>query len=101
SGYNLIESIEQENSSVGKCAEYIFDNNAGIEDGADISAENLKTMRGLAETKSIRNFIKLTPTVTVTTGDIKSETGVDGLVSKIERALSMEMEASGARLAEA
>ncbi|MDP4110177.1 MAG: hypothetical protein Q8878_09150, partial [Bacillota bacterium] len=90
SGFNLIGSIEQENSSVGKCAGYIFDNNAGIEDGADISAEDLKTMRGLAETKSVQNFIKLTPMVTVTTGDIRSETGVDGLVSKIERALSME-----------
>lgn len=54
-----------------------------IKDKVDISSEDLKIMRDLAEMKNIQNFVTLTPTVQVKTGPISNETNLDSIVSKI------------------
>ncbi len=71
-------------------------NTGATADSIDIAQEDLKTMRELAEMKSIQNFVTLTPTVTVTTGDIHNESNVNDMITKIERALSVEIGASSA-----
>ncbi|EKN35928.1 putative tail length tape measure protein, partial [Clostridium botulinum CFSAN001627] len=55
-----------------------------IDDKIDISNEHLEMMRDLAEMESIQNFVTLTPTVQVTTGDIKEEADINKIISKIE-----------------
>lgn len=65
-----------------------------IEDKVDISSEDLKIMRELAEMKSIQNFVTLTPTVEVTTGDINNGYDVDTVVRRIEQKLEEEFVAS-------
>ncbi|OAB25900.1 hypothetical protein PMSD_26755 [Paenibacillus macquariensis subsp. defensor] len=54
-----------------------------IKGKVDISSEDLKVMRDLAEMKNIQNFVTLTPTVQVKTGPISNETNLDSIVSKI------------------
>ncbi|APB77379.1 flagella biosynthesis chaperone FliJ [Paenibacillus polymyxa] len=54
-----------------------------IEDKVDISSEDLKVMRDIAEMKSIQNFVTLTPTVQVKTGDINNGADVDTIIKKI------------------
>ncbi|GIP55963.1 tape measure protein [Paenibacillus vini] len=63
-----------------------------IEDKVDISSEDLKTMRELAEMKSIQNFVTLTPTVSVN-GDmhVRNESDIDLIVSKLEERLTEEI----------
>lgn len=61
-----------------------------IEDKVDISSEDLKTMRDLAEMKSIQNFVSLTPTVQVTTGDINQGADIDTIVRRIGQQLETE-----------
>lgn len=62
-----------------------------IRDTVDISNEDLKVMRDLAEFKNIQNFVTLTPTVQVTTGDIHQEMDVDKMLRRIEEAMAMEI----------
>ncbi|SCY93233.1 phage tail tape measure protein [Alkaliphilus peptidifermentans] len=66
-----------------------------IKNLVDISNEDLKTMRELAEMKNIQNFVSLTPTVSVQTGDI-TEGGfsIDTIVARITDALENEIAAS-------
>lgn len=68
-----------------------------IKNKVDISSEDLKTMRELAEMKSIQNFVTLQPTVQVT-GDNHYSTGydIDTVIARIERELE-EGIASSAR----
>ncbi|WP_263560034.1 hypothetical protein [Paenibacillus polymyxa] len=54
-----------------------------IEDKVDISSEDLKVMKDIAEMKSIQNFVTLTPTVQVKTGDINNGADVDTIIKKI------------------
>jgi hypothetical protein len=54
-----------------------------IKDKVDISSEDLKVMRDLAEMKSIQNFVTLTPTVQVQTGDINNGADVDSIIKRI------------------
>ncbi|QHZ52155.1 hypothetical protein [Paenibacillus larvae] len=61
-----------------------------IEDQVDISSEDLKVMRELAEMKSIQNFVTLTPTVNVTTGDIREGYTVDEMIDRITDKLEKE-----------
>ncbi|ARF69704.1 hypothetical protein B7C51_20485 [Paenibacillus larvae subsp. pulvifaciens] len=61
-----------------------------IEDQVDISIEDLKVMRELAEMKSIQNFVTLTPTVNVTTGDIREGYTVDEMIDRITDKLEKE-----------
>ncbi|WP_152393759.1 hypothetical protein [Paenibacillus guangzhouensis] len=67
-----------------------------IQDTVDVSSEDLKTMRELAEMKSIQNFVSLTPTVQVTTGPVNKPTDIDSIIARIERTLEEEIAATAA-----
>ncbi|MNO48627.1 hypothetical protein D3C76_389660 [compost metagenome] len=67
-----------------------------IEQTVDISNEDLKMMRELAEMKSIQNFVTLTPTVQVTTGPVTNNADINTIVSQIERVLEEEISSSAA-----
>ncbi|GAA0181413.1 hypothetical protein SH2C18_39500 [Clostridium sediminicola] len=59
-------------------------NNVGsVDDTVDVSSEDLKVMRELAEIKAVENFVTLTPSVQVQTGDIKNDIDVNKVVKKI------------------
>ena len=62
-----------------------------IDDKIDVSNEHLQMMRDLAQMESIQNFVTLTPTVQVTTGDIKEEADIDKIISKIESYMEDEL----------
>ncbi|MEM5816897.1 MAG: hypothetical protein AAGU16_03400 [Desulfitobacterium hafniense] len=65
-----------------------------IKDTVDISSEDLKIMRELAEMKNIQNFVTLTPTVSVTTGDIRNGSDADTIVAKIKTMLERDITSS-------
>lgn len=67
-----------------------------IEDKVDISSEDLKLMRELAEMKTIQNFVSLTPTVQVTTGDVREEADINKIVAGIKTVLQEEIASSAA-----
>lgn len=70
----------------------LANNNLGqIKDSIDVSNENLELMRDLAEQESIQNFVTLTPTVQVTTGDVKEEADINKIISKIENYMQTEL----------
>ncbi|WP_428830448.1 hypothetical protein [Clostridium tetani] len=62
-----------------------------IDDKIDISNEHLEMLRDLAEQESIQNFVTLTPTVQVTTGDIKEEADINKIINKIESYMENEL----------
>ncbi|SCW57212.1 hypothetical protein SAMN04487970_101671 [Paenibacillus tianmuensis] len=62
-----------------------------IENTVDISSEDLEVMRDLAEIQSIQNFVTLTPTVQVTTGDIHQPTDANEMIRRIEEVMSREI----------
>lgn len=62
-----------------------------IDDKIDVSNEHLEMLRDLAEQDSIQNFVSLTPTVQVTTGDIKEEADINKIISKIEDYMENEL----------
>lgn len=57
----------------------------------DISSEDLKAMRELAEMKNIQNFVTLQPSVSVTTGDINNGYDIDTIIYRIEKSLNDEI----------
>ncbi|PZM67498.1 hypothetical protein [Paenibacillus dendritiformis] len=61
-----------------------------VEGEVDISDEKLMMMRELAEMDSIQNFVTLTPTVQVSTGDIHQGFDFDTLINRIEQKLEEE-----------
>ena len=65
-----------------------------VKDKVDISSEDLKAMRELAEMKNIQNFVTLTPTIQVQTGDINNGYDVDTIIDRIGRHLEEEFAAS-------
>jgi len=65
-----------------------------INESVDISSEDLKMMRDLAEMQQIQNFVTLTPTVQVTTGDIRQEADVNVMIRAIEQSLEREIQQS-------
>lgn len=67
-----------------------------IRDTVDISSEDLKLMRELAEMKSIQNFVTYTPTVSVTTGPISKDVDIDEVVARIEQTLEEDLAANAA-----
>lgn len=67
-----------------------------IEDTVDISNEDLKLMRELAEMKSIQNFVTYTPTVQVTTGPVSKDVDIDEVVARIEQTLEEDLAANAA-----
>ncbi|BDR66968.1 phage protein [Clostridium tetani] len=62
-----------------------------IDDKIDVSNEHLEMLRDLAEQESIQNFVTLTPTVQVTTGDIKEEADINKIINKIESYMENEL----------
>lgn len=62
-----------------------------INDSIDISNEHLEMLKDLAEIESVQNFVTLTPTVEVTTGDIKEEADINTIISKIENYMRTEL----------
>ena len=65
-----------------------------IRDTVDISSEDLKIMRELAEMRHIQNFVTLTPTVQVTTGPVSKEVDVDTMIAHIETFLTEQIASS-------
>ncbi|CAH1057645.1 hypothetical protein [Paenibacillus pseudetheri] len=56
----------------------------------DISSDDLKMLRELAEIQAIQNFVELTPTVQVTTGNINNAGDIDSIINKIGQKLNEE-----------
>ncbi|WP_336759300.1 hypothetical protein [Paenibacillus sp. USHLN196] len=65
-----------------------------VDGTVDVTSEDLKLMRELAEMQAIQRFVSLTPTVQVTTGDINSGHDVDSIISKITDGLSSQIVSS-------
>jgi hypothetical protein len=65
-----------------------------IEDKVDLSSEDIKLMREVAEMKNIQNFVTLTPTVQVTTGDIRNGSDEKTLVARVKQVMMEEMTTS-------
>jgi len=65
-----------------------------IRDTVDISSEDLKMMRELAEMKSIQNFVTLRPSVRVQTGPISKDVDIDTVIARIEEALNEQIASS-------
>lgn len=65
-----------------------------IRDKVDISSEDLKMMRELAEMQNIQNFVSLAPTVTVQTGDINNGLDIDTIVANITDRLETQIATS-------
>ncbi|MNJ01840.1 hypothetical protein D3C73_1615980 [compost metagenome] len=47
-------------------------------------------LRDLAEIQAIQNFVQLTPTVQLTTGDIHNAGDIDSIMNKISQKLNEE-----------
>lgn len=62
-----------------------------IDDKIDVSNEHLELLRDLAEQDSIQNFVTLSPTVQVETGDIRETADVNMIISKIEAYMENEL----------
>ncbi|MBG9737262.1 hypothetical protein ABE142_17865 [Paenibacillus alvei] len=61
-----------------------------IDNKVEITDESIEMMRDLAEMDSIQNFVSLTPTVQVNTGDIHQGFDMDTLINRIEKKLEEE-----------
>lgn len=79
------------NSSLDKGLGDINKTLTGIDDKLDISNEHLEMLRDLAEVESIQNFVTLTPTVQVTTGDIKETVDIKDVIAEIEIYMENEL----------
>lgn len=90
-GAEAMDDISKYLANIDKNGLANVDKVGKIEDTVDISSEDLKLMRELAEMKSIQNFVTLTPTVQVTTGDIRNDVDVDTIVRRIEESLEREI----------
>lgn len=65
-----------------------------VDNEVEVSSEDIKLMRDLAEQQAIQNFVSLTPNITVTTGDINQNADSDYLIGEIERVLIQESNTS-------
>jgi len=90
-GADAMDNISKYLANIDKNGLANVDKVGKIEDTVDVSSEDLKLMRELAEMKSIQNFVTLMPTVQVTTGDIRSDVDVDMIVRRIEESLEREI----------
>ena len=89
SGGGNVSLPSKDKSKIGKVGK--VDKVGKIEKAVDISSEDLKTMRELAEMKNIQNFVTLTPTVQVTTGDVNNGTDIDTIVARIEDVMTEQI----------
>lgn len=78
-------SVLTDNSA--KCADSL----KNMDNSIDISNEHLEMLRDLAEQDSIQNFVTLTPTVQITTGDVKEEADINKIISHIENYMENEL----------
>ncbi|MGG1556238.1 hypothetical protein [Paenibacillus ferrarius] len=87
---SALDGWKNQNATINRVNEV-----GSIDDTVDISSEDLKVMRDLAEMKSIQNFVSLTPTVQLT-GDIhNNNTGdVEDMLGQIVEALQVEVSSS-------
>ena len=88
-------------SDLGKNADSGAKNLKNIDDKIDVSNEHLEMLRDLAEEKSIQNFVTLTPTVQVTTGDVREEADINKIISHIENYMENELQNSAEGLYDA
>lgn len=61
-----------------------------VKGSVDISSDDLEMLRDLAEIQAIQNFVQLTPTVQLTTGDIHNAGDIDSIMNKISQKLNEE-----------
>ncbi|WP_027087404.1 hypothetical protein [Cohnella panacarvi] len=88
-GPSSIGKDTERNMNIGKVDEV-----GKVNSTVEISSEDLKVIRDLAEIQSIQNFVTLTPTVNVTTGPVSKEVDVDDVILKIGARVSQEIESS-------
>lgn len=69
-----------------------------IRDTVDISSEDLRLMRELAEMRAIQNFVTLRPEINVQTGDIRETVDAEEVVRIITEELERELAISGQRV---
>ncbi|MEO3944105.1 hypothetical protein [Gorillibacterium sp. CAU 1737] len=62
-----------------------------VDDTVSVSSEDMEMMHDLAEMQSIQNFVSLTPTVNVKTGDIKNGYDIDTIIGRIQSSLENEI----------
>lgn len=65
-----------------------------IDDEINIADEDLELFKEIATIKAIQNFVTLTPTVQVQTGDIQNNVDVNEVVAKIENSMTEEINRS-------
>lgn len=65
-----------------------------VKDPVEISSDDLKILRELAEIQAIQNFVTLQPEVKVTTGPVSKDVDIDEIVRRIEESIENEMAAS-------
>ncbi|KHF30172.1 hypothetical protein LR68_01299 [Anoxybacillus sp. BCO1] len=82
----LANGKEDKNPTGGK-----LDKIGKIDDEINIAEEDLQIFKELATIKSIQNFVTLTPTVQVKTGDIRNNVDVEQLVRKVEESMVNEI----------
>lgn len=65
-----------------------------IDDEINIAEEDLELLKEIATIKAVQNFVTLTPTVRVQTGDIQNNVDVNEVISKIENSMNEEISRS-------
>lgn len=71
----------------------IADNTGAIKDSIDISQEDLKWLRDLAEQEVINRFTTATlaPQISIEFGDVKETADIDGIIGRLEEILTEEI----------
>lgn len=82
---NTAQTAATNMNNIGKVGEV-----GKIKEKVDISSDDLDMLRELAEIQSIQNFVELTPTVQVTTGNINNSGDIDSIITKIGQKLKEE-----------
>ncbi|MCD3211825.1 hypothetical protein G8T71_10705 [Clostridium botulinum C/D] len=88
---SLSMAPDKNKDKLGKHAKGANDHLKNIDDKIDVSNEHLEMLRDLAQQESIQNFTTLSPTVQITTGDIKEEADINKIISKIESYMENEL----------
>ncbi|SDX84232.1 tape measure protein [Tepidimicrobium xylanilyticum] len=71
----------------------IADNTGAIKDSIDISQEDLKWLRDLAEQEAINRFTTATlaPQISIEFGDVRETADIDGIIGRLEEILTEEI----------
>lgn len=65
-----------------------------IKDTVDISSEDLKIMRELADMKNVQNFVNLTPSINFGDTHVRNESDIDTIISKVTEKLNEDIASS-------